>query len=118
MESFEHKLRLGEQLKFQNLPLQNVKLTGDEEDTCDLSNCLLTLTNERFVIFTNQENTSGFYCEYYNCVSQGASSDGILLFVSDVLLNDKLEKNPDLIEEISEKSKDSVFQDIKSKKKF
>ena len=89
-------------------------LTGDEEDSTVFdSSTLIHLTSKRVIFQTSEK--SHFFLKYHNCVSMGLKSDGLMLMVSDVILNEKLDLNPHLLDDESEKSKDQIFEKIKAK---
>ena len=94
--------------------IQKIVLTGDEEDTTTFDSSTIVHLTSKKVIFQTSEK-SYFFVKYHNCVSMGLKSDGLMLMVSDVILNEKLDLNPHLLDNESEKSKDLIFEKIRAK---
>ena len=93
--------------------INRLTLTGDEEDTTAFgSSIIIHLTSKRIIFQTSPK--SQFFLKYHNCVSMGLKSNGLLLMASDVILNEKLDLNPHLLDDESEKSKDIIFEKIQN----
>jgi hypothetical protein len=54
----------------------------------------LSLAPERLFIHLGGENFTWLY--YWNCTSIGTTSDGIMLMVQDVIMNEKIDMDSDL----------------------
>lgn len=95
---------------------ENLKITlqGDEEDTITFENCSIELLNTRFFVETSEN--SSFHIFYWNCISIGKTKTSILIIISDVVRNEKIEQNPGILDNESEKSRDSIFEGISSQK--
>lgn len=58
------------------------------------SNVVLSLAQDRFFIQLCDNNLA--FINYWNCVSIGTTATGIFLVVSDVVMNEKIDHQPEL----------------------
>ena len=114
---FQRHYNPDEKSSFLTDQILSLTLQGDEEDVKEFKNASdlsLNIANTRLFISTGP--TSSFYVHFWNCISIGTTKSGLLLMVSDVVQNEKYERNPNLNNPENEdeevKSRDSTFEKI------
>jgi hypothetical protein len=99
---------------YRSPPIPSLTLQGDADDSTTFKNCNIEVVNTRFFVETSP--SSCFYVHYWNLVSIGSTSNGLHLMISDVIKNEKFDRNPALYEQQPELSKDELFENVKKMK--
>lgn len=94
--------------------IPRVTLQGDIEDITTFQDCNIEVVNTRFFIQTGEQ--SCFFVHYWNCVSIGTTETGLFIMASDVIKNERFDRNPSLYDQQPALSKDETFENIKKQK--
>lgn len=90
IEKTAHTPEITEKLTYISPVLPSLQINSE----ITLENVILSLAPERLFIQTGNSNL--MYIHYWNCSSIGTTKSGIMLLIQDVVMNEKIDMQPEL----------------------